>query len=1005
MPLSTTSSLSTFSLESNDSNNYQSYISKTEFLKIAKKHKISILSTNCQSYTANHNSITELILELEPCVLAMQELFQPPPSILNTEHYQKPIYQLRAKGKGGGVGILVRKGIEIINTNKYEHLELSHIEAVSCTISVEKKHLIVICIYKPPNKKIRNSMDELQQILDFHAMSNATIYLTGDFNIDYFNINSTSFKEYSTLLDNNFLTQLISLPTRVTSSSASTIDHILCNRPEIVKPYVLTHCTADHQTIAGVLFEKSEEKTAKNLPEPKPNKNCILDLDKTIEKLESLNWKEINSKIECSTSDEGMQYLTSVIQQNFIHKKLKPYKQIIKPWFSKDMLKLRQKKDKLRAKFLKNRTETNEQNFKTFRNQYYMKVKNIKKDYYHNKIKNADNNSKKIWQTINEILGRKVKTTDDSISLRNENNDIISEPNAVASMFNNFYIEFAPDLASKIPIPKITIEDLLKNVPRPTEVFNYRPHPEEEILEIIKKTKPKLSSGADNISGKLILGIKGLLTKPLTTIINKGYVEKAFPPSKKISKLTPIHKGGDKNSAVLYRPINQLPEFSKITERAGLLQVSDFFKRNNVISQNQFGFKENNSTLHPLIMTKNCIENHLNSKKYVILVCIDLKSAFDTCETKKILPQKLQHYNFSPEATEYTGSFFKNRKQFINVNNVYSEVKDLKDISVVQGSSSGPKFFNVLINDLVHNTSFEPILFADDTNLIMANSDISELEKQANIELEKIQAFMQCNKLTLNLKKTVYLLFTPKSKPKIPITLTLKNGIETIEIEEKSEVKFLGVWIDSALKFQTQFNNVISKMRSGLSALYYVKHDLPRHTKKLIFNSLIKPHYEYATCIWASNLTKGQMKEIITLQKRALRLIYMQHSKSHTSKLFSISGITRFDHLFIKGTLDLFHKTDLDLTPIAIKEILDSCKPIENPRQQYKFNRKIPHNFKSGNLIYKIVSTWNSLPEYMKQPITGKYQSKKKIKNYIASLYDNEKCIKKECYSCNVTTI
>ena len=110
-------------------------------------------------------------------------------------------------------------------------------------------------------------------------------------------------------------------------------------------------------------------------------------------------------------------------------------------------------------------------------------------------------------------------------------------------------------------------------------------------------------------------------------------------------------------------------------------------------------------------------------------------------------------------------------------------------------------------------------------------------------------------------------------------------------------------------------------------------------------------------------------------------------------------------HKEIKGTLDLFHKTDLDLTPIAIKEILDSCKPIENPRQQYKFNRKIPHNFKSGNLIYKIVSTWNSLPEYMKQPITGKYQSKKKIKNYIASLYDNEKCIKKECYSCNVTTI
>ena len=42
-----------------------------------------------------------------------------------------------------------------------------------------------------------------------------------------------------------------------------------------------------------------------------------------------------------------------------------------------------------------------------------------------------------------------------------------------------------------------------------------------------------------------------------------------------------------------------------------------------------------------------------------------------------------------------------------------------------------------------------------------------------------------------------------------------------------------------------------------------------------------------------------------------------------TSKLFGISSITRFDHLFRKGTLDLFHKTDLELTPIAITEILD----------------------------------------------------------------------------------
>ena len=121
------------------------------------------------------------------------------------------------------------------------------------------------------------------------------------------------------------------------------------------------------------------------------------------------------------------------------------------------------------------------------------------------------------------------------------------------------------------------------------------------------------------------------------------------------------------------------------------------------------------------------------------------------------------------------------------------------------------------------------------------------------------------------------------------------------------------------------------------------------------------------------------------------------------SKLFITSGVTRFDHLMQKATLDLFHKTDLGLTPPAIKELLDSCTPIENPRPQYKYNRKIAHFYKQGNLMYKIIKTWNSLPEYMKEPITGKYQSKTKIKTYISTLY--ETCEKKNCYSCNVTKI
>ena len=93
-----------------------------------------------------------------------------------------------------------------------------------------------------------------------------------------------------------------------------------------------------------------------------------------------------------------------------------------------------------------------------------------------------------------------------------------------------------------------------------------------------------------------------------------------------------------------------------------------------------------------------------------------------------------------------------------------------------------------------------------------------------------------------------------------------------------NEFKFLGIMIDNKMKFLTQYNNVISKIKKGLCALNSVKYILPVHTKLLIFNALIKYHYEYAAIMWYPSLKGYQIKEIVKYQKRALRYVYVRHS-------------------------------------------------------------------------------------------------------------------------------
>ena len=209
-------------------------------------------------------------------------------------------------------------------------------------------------------------------------------------------------------------------------------------------------------------------------------------------------------------------------------------------------------------------------------------------------------------------------------------------------------------------------------------------------------------------------------------------------------------------------------------------------------------------------------------------------------------------------------------------------------VCVIQGSATGPTAFNLYINDLADNSNFESIFFADDTSLLLANKDLKKLESIANKELKNILTYTQANKLSLNLDKTVYTIFKPNlSKRKQNLKLELFLGINPItkmpyQIREVKEIKFLGITIDNQLKFETHYQKVINKMKSGIAALNFVKFLLPTKTKIQIFNGLIKPNYEYSSIIWSRNLNKKTNSTNPNTPKKSYKTCFpSQKIKSH----------------------------------------------------------------------------------------------------------------------------
>ena len=54
-----------------------------------------------------------------------------------------------------------------------------------------------------------------------------------------------------------------------------------------------------------------------------------------------------------------------------------------------------------------------------------------------------------------------------------------------------------------------------------------------------------------------------------------------------------------------------------------------------------------------------------------------------------------------------------------------------------------------------------PILFAEDTNLFSTGTELKEMIRQVNEEMAKIYAWVNASRLSLNIDKTNFMLFTP----------------------------------------------------------------------------------------------------------------------------------------------------------------------------------------------------------------------------------------------------
>ena len=939
-------------------------------LKDKLSDPFSVLHTNISSLQHNGEELFDLLADLEFKfdVVALTETWNPEdkkhkftPPIM--EGYS-PYVGTTGSTLKGGCGVYIntdlsfnpRKDLNIrIQTDVCE-LETSWVELI---FDKQPNRLIGV-VYRHPKKNDSQTSDNLQATMNKIKKENKNTLIVGDFNFDLLNHeNNDQISKFLHMMIENSYQPCILEPTRIVlGNKPSLVDNIFSNSIEPVSSGNLYQKVSDHLP-SFVIFNncKSQKKKKEFVKKrcPKPN----FDLTKfQADLLELILHKIVNFDEFYKAYDYSHKMILNILDEHYPIKILnrKEIELERKPWITKGILTSTKIKNATYRKFVKSRTLDKTSDiyikFKRYRDLINTLKRKSQKQFHIDYFQKNLNNAKKAWTGINTILNKKKKQKISDIFL-NVDGKLVTDQKIVSKLFNNYFINVADNLAQKIPKPNTKYQDYLKN-PNEHSIYLHETTP-DEVEKIITKLDPNKAADIYGISTKLVKDGGLVMTEIITFLFNMSISQGKFPDALKNAKVVPVHKDDSRLEMSNYRPISLLPTLSKIFEKLMYARLIDFFSKNNILFENQFGFQSNMSTEYAVNQVLNYIMESLEKNEIGVCIFLDFAKAFDTVN-HEILLDKLEHYGIRGIALSWIRNYLTNRMQCTEIGDIQSELELIK-CGVPQGSVLGPLLFLIYINDIVNSSKlFNFTLFADDTSLYYSCKNSKNLENIINGELAKISDWLSANRLSLNVTKSKLLYFTNKNRNSFK-DINIKINGELLK--EVDSAKYLGVHMDNKLNWNVHTSNIKLRLSKGISMLAKIRHYVPESVRRSLYFTFINSHTGYNLLNWGT-APSTYIDTISAKTRKAIRLISFASKDEPALPLFEKHSILPLEKdLELKQSIFMW-KLHNDLIPNSL---------VKNFRTNR--NRVIPilNRLESSakHITYAGPKIWQNLPDNIKE--------------------------------------
>ena len=660
-------------------------------------------------------------------------------------------------------------------------------------------------IQTPPSKKnasMATFLDEVSDHLIEWLSDYREVIIIGDINIHDEDRNDPDKIAYSEMLASFSLKQMV---TCITHESGHTLDHIILregNNLNIEEP-IQGYKISDHWMIKTTLGIDKAKKTRKTITMHK-NKN--------LRQIECIS--ELNDIISHSPNIEDMklvEYYNTKLRELYdkwapVEMKTVPIKN--RPeWLTEEITTLKRQVGQAERRYQKSKNKDHKEIYIDLKNIYRKRLNVERYKYVNEKFKDCDNDPKKLFSTLDEIMGKHKDT-------------ILPDGKVDATIVN----DMAKCFMNKIR----KINDVLKdhNLYSPEhkrvkqELTEFKPIDSIGLRKIILGSKPTTCQ-TDLIPSAFIKENLDMPLPVLLRIVNHSITTGSFNKLWKLSTIVPLQKkAGSDTSLTNYRLVNNLPFLSKIVEKVILKQLQSHIDEHQLLTSRLCAYRPGYSTESVILKITNDVLLSMDLQCVTPLVAIDLSVAFDTVNHSIMTSVLERRFDITNNALKWFHEYLCDRSIVVEINGTISSKLALP-FSVPQGSCASPVLFNLYISTLYQRlqdqgSGSEVIGYADDTSVYKSYpADIAGKEsatvKGLEVDIELTKKWMAENRLKMNDTKTEYIVFGNNVQLAKCHHQGIRIGKENIL--KSNMIRLLGVHLDMQVSLKEHI-----KMKSAKAA-------------------------------------------------------------------------------------------------------------------------------------------------------------------------------------------